>query len=937
MNNQNSIQGLVKGISAILKVRRENAKLREQLTRSKLQFYSTSRRGNPTPVARLLDPDGKKAKRREREKIKDTAQGLLLAVESIIALPAAHFLSNPKNIKAAVFLAKSISQLFQFLNFYVGTTASALTGGFFKLLGGGSILERIVGGFQLLGGIFMYKGLTRLMDIHKVAKDIKNLKKNLPNIKNLIGGIFSRNTEQIKHALSKIYPKTFAIFKKGFASSFGRLLIRIFGKSGSKLAATLGKSLLRNILKPIAMSVRAVPLLGPIMAIPINMLLGDPIDKAVFKAAGAGLGAAAMGLIGSVVPGAGNIIGVVAGGILGDFLASWIYDATIAPLKKKLVPQLNTGGIAKGPETGYPVTLHGVEAVIPIKKFAEVVLEPYQTVASALIGSTLAVFRSFGPLGSFLHPYALRLFNPFIRIFGLKTYTFSSNIGRSAKALPREAEVSKAKSKVLGDKKNYSDTSRYDSNADGGNVDSNSPKGYNVNAKEYDPLLNLIGTVEAGRGGYEAMNPNTILSGAQKMTISEVADKATGAVGMWQHLPEHLRQRARDAGLDPDKDLFNAENQKKMAIVAIEERGLTLESIRKNPKEAMAVLAQIWAALPKDDSGLSHYDGPNNKAHVSPEKMYEVLKKLSRGGKVSYMDKIGDGAKNFVPPKKGLCVTAVLKTMEMNGVPNPEGTAADPANPRGLASQLIRNFGWSSMNLGGETITLNSPYGKVNVNAVNFSTWDAAVRANKVPSGSIVFSTRHKAWNVVNESSGHDAAIAKKGGRQLWAGEMFGPPSGAVGAAAYGRASKYIFALTHGKGKTYTGSDDPNESVAGSSTEKQSDPLMDGANALIDGAKFLYSLLHGGMPTSDKKESSDKENTKISVTSTPAADITPKPKMTASLPSMSTSYMTKKNTINVAAPDNIAIQNTQMIAINNSYGTIDIPDPFEDTTLMSYV
>ena len=58
----------------------------------------------------------------------------------------------------------------------------------------------------------------------------------------------------------------------------------------------------------------------------------------------------------SIIPGAGTVLGGIAGGLLGDWLAGWLYDGVIAPLGKtiqKSMPQLNTGGIASGPDEGF--------------------------------------------------------------------------------------------------------------------------------------------------------------------------------------------------------------------------------------------------------------------------------------------------------------------------------------------------------------------------------------------------------------------------------------------------------------------------------------------------------------------------------------------------------------------------------------------------------
>jgi hypothetical protein len=84
---------------------------------------------------------------------------------------------------------------------------------------------------------------------------------------------------------------------------------------------------------------------------------------------------------------------------------------------------------------------------------------------------------------------------------------------------------------------------------------------------EIKSLMETIAGPESG-GNYESMNTGSggshNLPGATKMTIAEVARKATGAVGKYQNMPDLLVQRAKDAGLDPNKDLYSPENQDKI-------------------------------------------------------------------------------------------------------------------------------------------------------------------------------------------------------------------------------------------------------------------------------------------------------------------------------------------------------------------------------------
>jgi hypothetical protein len=134
------------------------------------------------------------------------------------------------------------------------------------------------------------------------------------------------------------------------------------------------------------------------------------------------------------------------------------------------------------------------------------------------------------------------------------------------------------------------------------------------------------------------MYPSTKLPGATKMTIAEVARKATGAVGMYQNLPEYLVARAKAVKLDPNKDLYNEENQRKIAVYLIEkgQAGVTPKMLKDNPDDAMIRLAKVWAAIPVPKNmqghrgsvrrGQSYYSGVgSNKAHITPEMMYKAM------------------------------------------------------------------------------------------------------------------------------------------------------------------------------------------------------------------------------------------------------------------------------------------------------------------------
>lgn len=159
--------------------------------------------------------------------------------------------------------------------------------------------------------------------------------------------------------------------------------------------------------------------------------------------------------------------------------------------------------------------------------------------------------------------------------------------------------------------------------------DASAMDGFSSGGK-WAPLLNLVAGKESG-GNYEAMYPSTTLPGATKMTISQVIGQASGAVGKYQQLPRFLAERARKAGLDPDKDLYNAANQDKIIIEAnLKARGAESWLAGKmTDREFMQGLSQEFASLPNMD-GKFHYSGQSSA--MTPDKIMAALKQVKKGG-----------------------------------------------------------------------------------------------------------------------------------------------------------------------------------------------------------------------------------------------------------------------------------------------------------------
>ena len=186
--------------------------------------------------------------------------------------------------------------------------------------------------------------------------------------------------------------------------------------------------------------------------------------------------------------------------------------------------------------------------------------------------------------------------------------------------------------------------------------------------------------------------------------------------------------------------------------------------------------------------------GGSNKAKKA--KLGDVsLSSMSDGGIVDkkkhpILEKMSDGNIKKASAPLGRCVTGSLDTMMRSGVPEPAATGNDVGNnPRGAISQLMQSpFNWKSM--GGSPINLNSPYGNVRAGVYTKGQYGSLVKDGKIPSGALVFQSRYNDWNgTAPNSSGYDMAIAQRGGKGHWNGQL-------MPQFVYGGNTKKIIVLT---------------------------------------------------------------------------------------------------------------------------------------------
>ena len=149
---------------------------------------------------------------------------------------------------------------------------------------------------------------------------------------------------------------------------------------------------------------------------------------------------------------------------------------------------------------------------------------------------------------------------------------------------------------------------------------------------QWGPLLDLIAGKESG-GNYEAMYPSTTMPGMTQMTITQVINKATGAVGKYQQLPRFLAERARRAGLDPDKDLFSPANQDKIILevnIKGNRQGDDWLAGKITDEQFMQGLSQEFASMP-NAQGKFHY--PGQSSAMTPGQVMDALRRVKNAPK----------------------------------------------------------------------------------------------------------------------------------------------------------------------------------------------------------------------------------------------------------------------------------------------------------------
>lgn len=373
------------------------------------------------------------------------------------------WVANPANLQKVQGIVKGLSGIFKFINWFATGSVDNALSGLHSIFFGGSILERVFGVFRAIVGLF---GIRYLLSPLKLVKDLKSIIKNGDKIGEVFGAFRKSGINSGVEKLLQTLPKTASIFKRGFSRALTRGVLRVFGKGGFKFLASLaGKSvepLTKFVLQPIKAfakkTVAGIPIVGPLLDFGINLALGDPIDKALIKAAGSTLGMGLGALVGSALPGPGTVVGGILGGLVGDWAASSLYDWVKGLSNKKKTPELASGGIVTRP-TKAIVGEAGPEAVVPLPQLlsGDIFNDSIGMIGSGLIGGVNAFISSLGSTGVIIRPFASQLLAPYVKEFGSAKYVFNSDIGKksnitlSATKQDNKSDDKQLK-KILGDK-----------------------------------------------------------------------------------------------------------------------------------------------------------------------------------------------------------------------------------------------------------------------------------------------------------------------------------------------------------------------------------------------------------------------------------------------------------------------------------------------------
>lgn len=457
-----------------------------------------------------------------------------------------------------------------------------------------------------------------------------------------------------------------------------------------------------------------IPFVGGLIDFAFNLLMGEPLGKAAAKAVGSTLGTGLGAVVGTVLGPAGTWVGGLLGGIAGDWVAGSIYDwltknkGAAAKETEGLQPGAALGAIVTGPQ----MTLVGEggepEVIIPLSKLGTI---SNITTIPGIVGATALALDRMGAIGNIIMPFV----GSDIRSLGAE-FGEDKPSGVSGARFKRKTPKSITSkdtgggfAKLIGDSDRDPSTMRgmlkqvllglidlsgknlrgRSGGGGGGGGDGEIPGDAPATVKA------MLEAIAGGEGSWNSVNPSTNVPGLSEMTISDARRKAlevadakhgSGAMGKWQQMPQFILGRARSAGLDPDKDKFNKENQTKIARMLMAsvypggEKQLVIDA-QRNPLDAAAKLRGTWPSLPGGSQENAHSKGflarfrANEKKFQSAAKGGMIENRLVRSASELQKQRWSYTA----APDVG-CAPAINEVYRRAGVPIPWSKLAEQQN-----------------------------------------------------------------------------------------------------------------------------------------------------------------------------------------------------------------------------------------------------------------
>lgn len=567
--------------------------------------------------------------------VKQETQNIL---ENVLLYFALKFVALNKD--AAELISKTFSLLFKFVDAVSTFGIDALLTGMSKVVGGGSLLEKIGGAFQAFLG---YKSIKYLMNPFSLFKDIKyivDLTRKIVNVYSKGGAravAFSAGSllgNAYRVAKSKIQGITKGLTNNRFTrgvSKVGKFVNstpigkQVISSVGSFIKGAAKNNIVKGV-GSVLKTVGRVPFISSLIDFGVNLATGDSVQRAGTKAvfsgagtfAGGKAGAAIGATIGSVVPGLGTAVGAVVGGIVGSiggFFAGDYVGTGVADVAK-----FAKGGLVTK-ETNAIIGEAGPELVVPIKKLNNLINNDIQLIPY-LLGGMKSYVASQGSLRYKIDRYSDSLLNKYISEYGISKLTPIQSLNINKTNIEEDLQKTNIQSKFSVNSiipniesigKNVENNNNNNNRVIVKNNTNNDFIGGN-NSTDIPPegraLLDAIANSESAipnsDNGYRARYPSKTFDSfkdhpriAERILSGPNAGNVSDAAGRYQFISTTWDSLAKRLNL---KD-FSPENQDKAAWqLAIDVYGKgkqgIIQSLRKNPLSVARKLAPTWTSLP---------------------------------------------------------------------------------------------------------------------------------------------------------------------------------------------------------------------------------------------------------------------------------------------------------------------------------------------------